>query len=96
VSISEEARHGLYTKLEEVLGPEHAATMMGSIPPVGWGDVATRRDLEMLETRLIGEMDRRSGETDRRLGEMHRSMIYANLGAVLATASLVFAAVRIS
>lgn len=110
MAVSEEARHALYRRLEEVLGLPEATTMMESVPPVGWGDVATRRDLDMLETRLTGQMDRRFGEIDRRFGdidrrfgEMHerlaewnRTVIYANLGAVLATASMAFAAARFS
>lgn len=51
MSISEEARHRLYGRLEEVLGAEQAATMMAHLPPLGWGEVATRRDLEALATK---------------------------------------------
>lgn len=46
MAISEEARHRMYTRLETVLGAEEAATMMEHLPPVGWADVATRRDLD--------------------------------------------------
>ncbi len=48
VTISEESRHRLYGRLEEVLGEEQAATLMEHLPPVGWADVATRRDLDHL------------------------------------------------
>ena len=41
------------------MGKERATTMMSLLPPVGWGDVATKRDLggldakiDSLETRL--------------------------------------------
>ena len=53
--------------------------------------------------RRFGEIDARFGQLDGRLGEMHlrladwsRTIIYANLGAVLATASLAFAAARLT
>jgi hypothetical protein len=52
MAISEEARHRLYVRLEELLGPEEATTMMEHLPPVGWADVATKRDVEHLEALL--------------------------------------------
>jgi hypothetical protein len=57
VAVTEESRHRLYERLEEVLGPEQAATLMEHLPPVGWADVATRRDLDQLEERLSLRMD---------------------------------------
>jgi hypothetical protein len=56
VTISEESRHRLYGRLEEVLGEEQAATLMQHLPPVGWADVATRRDLEYFAMELRSEM----------------------------------------
>lgn len=47
-------RHQLYLRLEEVLGPEPASTTMEQLPPVGWADVATKRDLDALEAKLMG------------------------------------------
>ena len=45
MAIDERSRHGLYLKLEQVLGPEEATTLMEHLPPVGWADVATKHDL---------------------------------------------------
>ena len=50
--VDERSRHELYRRLEEVLGPEGATTLMEHLPPVGWADVATRHDLAGLEARL--------------------------------------------
>src|SRR5438477_10572114 len=48
MTISEESRHRLYLRLEEVLGPDEATVLMEHLPPVGWADVATKRDIEGL------------------------------------------------
>jgi hypothetical protein len=45
VAISEERRHEMYRKFEEVLGAVVASTVMEHLPPVGWADVATKHDL---------------------------------------------------
>jgi hypothetical protein len=50
--VDERTRHGLYTRLEEVLGSEHVVTLMEHLPPVGWADVATKHDLTVLKGDL--------------------------------------------
>ena len=52
MAISEEARHRLYLALEQSIGPDQATTLMSHLPPVGWADVATKRDLEMQDLKL--------------------------------------------
>jgi BMFP domain-containing protein YqiC len=34
------------------MGQERASTIMNLLPPTGWGDVATRRDLHVLENHI--------------------------------------------
>jgi uncharacterized protein YbjT (DUF2867 family) len=48
MAIDERARHQLYLRLEEHLGAEAASTLMEHLPPTGWADVATKRDLDHL------------------------------------------------
>ena len=83
MAISEESRHHLYQRLEQVLGHREATVLMEHLPPVGWADVATRRDLDVLESRVnmrfdrvedrFTDMDRRFEEVDRRFTEIdHR------------------------
>jgi len=50
--VDERSRHELYTRLEELLGPEAATTLIEHLPPVGWADVATKHDLGALEQRM--------------------------------------------
>ncbi len=56
MSISEETRHEMYSKLEEVLGAQIANTLMEHLPPVGWADVATKRDLETQVALVRGDL----------------------------------------
>lgn len=48
MAIDERARHQLYLRLEEHLGAEAATTLMEHLPPTGWADVATKRDVDHL------------------------------------------------
>jgi hypothetical protein len=56
MATSEASRHALHNRLDEVLGAGEAATLMGYLPPVGWADVATKRDLDALGSDLRAEM----------------------------------------
>jgi hypothetical protein len=46
--MDEAARYELHRRLVEVLGDEHAVTLMGHLPPAGWADVATRQQVDAL------------------------------------------------
>lgn len=87
MAISEEARHRLFGRLEAVLGAEEAATMMAHLPPMGWGDMATRRDVEGLGLALRSEMAVLGAELRSELaelgGELRSEM--AELGGELRT-----------
>jgi hypothetical protein len=61
MAISEEARHRMYVRLEAVLGPEEATTLMEHLPPVGWADVATKRDLDHLAAVIDVRFDALDG-----------------------------------
>ena len=68
--LDERSRHELYLRLEEVLGSEAATTLMEHLPPVGWADVALKRDLDALEHRLdlrFEAVDQRFEALDERL-----------------------------
>jgi hypothetical protein len=58
MAISEHDRYELYRWFEDTAGSKVADTMMAHLPPTGWGDVATKRDLDHLAERMRGEMHR--------------------------------------
>lgn len=55
--IGEKVRWALMRRLIEVLGEEEAETLMESLPPVVWSQLATKDDLAALEERLRAEMN---------------------------------------
>ena len=56
MTVSDQSRYDLHRRLAEVLGPDQAATLMEHLPPVGWADVATKRDLDHLGFELRSEL----------------------------------------
>ncbi|HEX6238326.1 MAG TPA: hypothetical protein VFZ68_14095 [Acidimicrobiales bacterium] len=68
--IDERARHELYRAVEDLLGTDHADTLMSLLPPVGWADVATKDDLRQLEGRL----DTRFTRVDARFAQLESSL----------------------
>jgi hypothetical protein len=59
MAFDDRTRLQLHRRLEEVLGAEEAETLMEHLPPVGWRDVATKRDLDSLRAELrvdLGEL----------------------------------------
>jgi hypothetical protein len=55
--VDERSRHILFLKLEEVLGSEEATILMEHLPPVGWADVATKRDLDQQGVMTKRDLD---------------------------------------
>jgi hypothetical protein len=109
MSISEQSRHQLYRRLEEILGPGPAATLMEHLPPVGWSDVATKRDLEVFESRVQGRLDQELGHVWQEFGRVHeelgrmhadiagwgRTIVLTNAAAVMAAVGFAFAVARL-
>jgi hypothetical protein len=57
----------MYQRLEAVLGPDEAATLMEHLPPVGWADVATKRDLDAHQAMTKRDLDAHQAMTKRDL-----------------------------
>jgi hypothetical protein len=61
MSVTEPERHELFNRIEEVLGAPSATTLMNLLPPLGWADVATKRDISRLDDRFDGVDERIAG-----------------------------------
>ncbi len=71
---SDPARRELTEALEQLLGPRNTATLMESLPPQPWDELATKRDLERAVTDLRGELRGHMGELRGEMGELRGEM----------------------
>lgn len=99
MSVTEYERNHLFAWFEEHMGKERASAMMNLLPPVGWGEVATRRDLDALEARLDAKIDTMATKAE--LAEMKSDLqrtfvtwMFAAQGAVVAAIGLMLVVVR--
>jgi hypothetical protein len=92
VAITEDNRRRLYQRLEEVLGAEQAATLMEHLPPVGWADVATKRDLDAVRASIDHLADKLRAEWRHEL----LTQTFAVLAANATLAGIAFAAARLT
>ena len=93
MTISEQSRHQLHSRLVETLGPEAAATLMEHLPPVGWADVATKRDLDVLEQRLRADVRAEiNSAITSALTSQTRTIMFSVIGSNLTMAAVAFAA----
>ena len=88
MSVSEFQPHQVFQWFEEAMGSEKAAIMMDLLPPVGWGDVATKADLGALRAELRAEISDSRAQTI-------RTIVLTNVVSNAALVSLVLAAVRL-
>jgi hypothetical protein len=104
---NEQTRHEMYLRLEEVLGTEAAASLMEHLPPVGWADVATKRDLDSLQDATRQDIallradlestghglraDFRS-DLNAAITSQTRTLMFAIIGSNVTMAALAFAA----
>ena len=85
---AEPARHALYAELEQVLGVEHAETLMTHLPQHTTNDAATKDDIALLNSRFDGMDDRFDRMEDRfnrmedRMDKMQRNFLTVSFGTL--------------
>ncbi|MCY4163542.1 MAG: hypothetical protein OXE93_04920 [bacterium] len=62
--IGDRRRLALMLRLNEVLGEEEASTIMESLPPTIWQNIATKDDLNDLADRLCAQFDSKFAKVD--------------------------------
>jgi len=93
MAIDERSRHEMYLRLEATLGAEAAATLMEHLPPVGWADVATKRDLDQLGSTLEHKL---TAEFLRQMTSQTRTLFFSMTVLMMTLVSLTYAAVRLA
>jgi hypothetical protein len=81
MSVDERARHQLFVKLEEVIGPESATTLMEHLPAGGYMQLATKQDLSELEHRMLAVLRHD-------ISNQTRTMVFALIGVVVSISSV--------
>ncbi len=92
MGVDERERHLLHQRLEHLLGPAEAATLMTLLLPVNWSEVASKQDLRELEARLTATLQKTIYTS---VLAMNRSTILAVVGSVLGSTTLSLAATRL-
>ena len=96
MSVSEPERHDLYQTLEEMVGKKRAEVFMKLLPPVGWGDVATRRDLDGAVASLHAANQQEHELIEARINaQIWRTALVVNIPSILAAVGLSFAATNL-
>ena len=84
MAINERARHELYLRLEQQLGAEAASTLMEHLPPVGWADVATKRDLDHTTANLEKTIERTRADLHKTISTHTITIVFTTVASMLA------------
>lgn len=85
------ARFALFRRLQEVLGVEHAETLMASLPPPPWSNLATKEDVLLLRKEIADMRDDIDQMIDQKLGRYSRRMMTFYAAGALLNGALVLA-----
>jgi hypothetical protein len=89
--VDERARHELYERLQHAVGEDATETLMSLLPPVGWADVATKQDLELLRDSLGHRLDADLARLETSLQREMRQQLFAMLGALFTMTGIILA-----
>jgi hypothetical protein len=92
--VDERARHLLYRRLEAVLGPDEAGTLMEHLPPAGLANLVTKDDLLVTKQELRSEIASLRYELTAKIEQSARRIVMWTSSMVLAGLALAFAAGR--
>ena len=99
MALDERARHELYLRLEEHLGSEAATTLMEHLPPTGWADVATKRDLDHQAALMQRDMESVRSHieksVERASADLHKAISTHTIAIVFAMAATILAVAQI-
>jgi hypothetical protein len=107
MAIDESRRLLLHGGLRTAVGADAALAMMEMLPPTGWGDVATRQQLDAVEARLDGRIDQLEATLDHHIetlrlevqvliAEGQRRMMQWTIATMIALTGVFAAIVRLS
>jgi hypothetical protein len=88
MSVDERNRLQLAEAAKRVLGDDEGITLMELLPPVGWADVATKQDLEVLEYKFTATLERELRSQTWKLFAINAGGMAAMLGSVVAIVKL--------
>lgn len=82
----------MYSKLKELMGEEDATVLIEHLPPLGWADVATKRDLDMLRTELKSDFEKLEYRFDASLASNLNNQTKLFVGWMLGAMTVLIAA----
>lgn len=68
--LDDPARRALYAQLVEVLGDEHASTLMQALPSVPAANLSTKADVEAVGDRLVRDLGARMDRLEERMDRL--------------------------
>jgi hypothetical protein len=83
MAVDERARHALHEAAKRTWGEDEAVTLMEYLPPAGWADVATKRDLDQMRDHVSAVVH-----------AVESSLLRWMVGTVLTGIGIAFAAAR--